>query len=85
MGSGGGGGGYSGQSGICRQCPVSQKFTFHWWTHAPQFMASNNLFIWTNSQIGALMLTPGVSVVAVSVYNDPRVLNIGSGITVITP
>lgn len=25
------GGGYSGQRGICRQCPVSQKFRFHWW------------------------------------------------------
>ncbi|TKS79932.1 C-C motif chemokine 20 [Collichthys lucidus] len=27
------------------------------WIYPPRFMASNNLFIWTNSQIGALMLT----------------------------
>lgn len=46
-------------------------------------MASNNLFIWTNSQIGALMLS--LSVAAISDYNDLRVLNIGSGITVISP
>lgn len=35
VGSGGGrgGGGYSGQSGICRQYPVSKKFRFYWMTY----------------------------------------------------
>lgn len=46
-------------------------------------MASNNLFIWIYSQIGALMLSQ--SVVAISDYNDLRVLNIGTGIAVISP
>ena len=44
-----------------------RKFRFHWWTSPAQFMASINLFIWTNNQIGALMSNPGVSVAAISV------------------